>query len=127
MFQAAIIRLFVVAVSLILVGAVAYWVRGVRAIFQGPGRPRSSAPGVSGGGGILRPLWPPPPAGGAAFRRLGGRRDHGLAAAAARGERRTRAQRGGQALQAFWASSQPITAIGEPSGLMNVSGPRNVI
>jgi hypothetical protein len=32
-----------------------------------------------------------------------------------------------QALQAFWASSQPMTAIGEPSGLMNVSGPRNVI
>ena len=29
--------------------------------------------------------------------------------------------------QAPCASSQPITAIGEPSGLMNVSGPRNVM
>jgi hypothetical protein len=32
-----------------------------------------------------------------------------------------------QVLQAFWASSHPITAMGEPSGLMKVSGPRNVI
>ena len=32
-----------------------------------------------------------------------------------------------QAPQAFWTSSHPITAIGEPSGLMKVSGPRNVM
>jgi hypothetical protein len=65
--------------------------------FQGPGRfrrppgsaPWSSALELGARGGILRPLWPPPPACGAAFRRLGGHR-----AAAARLERRTRAERG---------------------------------
>lgn len=37
-----------------------------------------------------------------------------------------RAADGGQR-QAPWASSQPMTAIGLPSGLMKVSGPRKVM